>query len=177
LSASFEHCSIPLTCEVGNVARTPSSTKPDRISRAVYQVTVVIVGLLSPLGLRAAELLHVEIDFRPVYSLPVVELATSQGKLRLVVDTASNFTSLLRAPKCLRVRLAGQEIHLHPVPIQTSEFAGFNAALPASDQVDGLLGEDFFRRFEVVRFDFPRHKILLVLQLSRGSGKVKEPQG
>ena len=114
---------------------------------------VVLVGLFLSAGLRADEQLQTEIDFKPVYSLPVVELATSQGKIRLVVDTASNFTSLLRAPKCLKVRLAGQEKRLRPVPIQTREFAGFNAALPAADHVDSLLGEDFFGQFESVRFD------------------------
>jgi hypothetical protein len=138
----------------------------------VSQVTVVLVDLILSAGSPPAEPLQAEIDFRQVYSLPVVELATSEGKLRLVVDTASNFTSLLRAPKCLKVKLAGLEIRLYPVPIQTPEFAGFNAALPTADQVDGLLGEDFFRRFESVRFDFPRHKILLVLQPSRASSKV-----
>jgi hypothetical protein len=104
---------------------------------------------------------EVEIDFDPVFSLPVVELATSQGKLRLVVDTASNYTSLPRAPKSLVVRIAGREILLHPAPIQTREFAGFNASVPAGQRVDGLLGEDFFVQFESVRFDFPRRKIIL----------------
>ena len=137
------------------------------------QVTLVLVDLILSAGSRVAEPLQVEVDFKQVYSLPVVEPATSEGKLRLVVDTASNLTSLLRAPKCLKVKLAGREIRLYPVPIQTPEFAGFNAALPTADQVDGLLGEDFFRRFESVRLDFPRHKILLVLQPSRASSKVK----
>ena len=155
------------------MARTGRWTKPGRIPRTASQMTVVLVGLFLSAGLRADEPLQAEIDFKPVYSLPVVELATSQGKIRLVVDTASNFTSLLRAPKCLKVRLAGQEIRLRPVPIQTREFAGFNVALPAADHVDGLLGEDFFGHFESVRFDFRRHKILLVLQPSRASSKVK----
>jgi len=92
------------------------------------QVTVVLVDLILSAGSRVAEPLQVEVDFKQVYSLPVVELATSEGKLRLVVDTASNLTSLLRAPKCLKVKLAGREIRLYPVPIQTPEFAGFNAA-------------------------------------------------
>ncbi len=60
-----------------------------------------------------------------------------------------------------------------PVPIQTPEFAGFNAALPVADQVDGLLGEDFFGQFESVRFDFRRRKIRLVLQASTASNKVE----
>ncbi len=141
--------------------------------RTAPQVTAALVALFLPAGLRAAEPPQAEIDFNPVYSLPVAELATSQGKLRLVVDTASNFTSLLRAPKCLKVRLAGQEILLHPVPIQTPEFAGFNAAVPGADRVDGLLGEDFFRQFESVRFDFLRHKILLVSHPPKASTKVK----
>jgi|GEM_PF-6204581 len=101
----------------------------------------------------------VEIDFDPVFSLPVVELTTSQGKLRFVVDTASNYTSLPRAPKNLVVRI---EILLHPAPIQTREFAGFNASVPAAQRVDGWLGEDFFVQFESVRFDFPRRKIVLI---------------
>jgi hypothetical protein len=136
-------------------------------------MTVIPVGLLLSTELRGDGALQAEIDFKAVYSLPVVELATPQGKIRLVVDTASNFTSLLRAPKCLKVRLAGQEIQLRPVPIQTPEFAGFNTALPVADQVDGLLGEDFFDHFDSVRFDFQRHKILLVLRPSSGSSKVK----
>jgi len=155
------------------VARTAKWTKPGRIPRTASQVAVVLVGLFLSAGLRADEPLQAEIDLKPVYSLPVVELATSQGKIRLVVDTASNFTSLLRAPKCLKVRLGGQEIRLRPVPIQTPTFAGFNAALPAADHVDGLLGEDFFGQFEFVRFDFRRHKILLVLQPSRASSELK----
>jgi len=155
------------------VARTAKWRKPGRIPRTASQVTAIVVGLFLSAGLRADEPLQAEIDFKPVYSLPVVDLATSQGKIRLVVDTASNFTSLLRAPKCLKVRLAGQEIRLRPVPIQTPEFSGFNAALPAADQVDGLLGEDFFGQFESVRFDFRRHKILLVLEPSKASSKVK----
>jgi len=68
-------------------------------------MAVVLVGLLLSAGLRANEQLQTEIDFKPVYSLPAVGLATSQGKIRLVVDTGSNFTSLLRAPKCLKLRL------------------------------------------------------------------------
>ena len=79
-------------------------------------MAVVLVGLFLSAGLRADEPLQTEIDFKPVYSLPVVELATSQGKIRLVVDTASNFTSLLRAPKCLEVRLGGQEIRFATRP-------------------------------------------------------------
>ena len=112
------------------MARTARWTKPGRIPRTASQMTVVLVGLFLSAGLRADEPLQAEIDFKPVYSLPVVELATSQGKIRLVVDTASNFTSLLRAPKCLKVRLAGQEIRLRPVPIQTRVFAGFKSPFP-----------------------------------------------
>jgi hypothetical protein len=137
------------------------------------QVTVVLVSLCLSAGLQAAEPLQAEIDFKLVYSLPVVELATSEGKLRLVVDTASNLTSLIRSPKYLKVRLAGQEIRLRPAPIKTPEFAGLNAALPALDQVDGLLGEDFFRQFESVRFDFARHKMVLVLQPSMACSKAQ----
>ena len=155
------------------MARTARWTKPGRIPRTASQMTVVLVGLFLSAGLRADEPLQAEIDFKPVYSLPVVELATSQGKIRLVVDTASNFTCLLRPPNWIKVRLAGQEILLHPAPIRTPEFAGFNAALPAADHVDGLLGGDFFGQFESVRFDFRRHKILLVLQPSRASSEVK----
>jgi hypothetical protein len=139
----------------------------------VSQATVVLVGLFLSAGLQATEPLQAEIDLKLVYSLPVVELATSEGKLRLVVDTASNFTSLIRSPKRLKVRLVGQEILLHPAPIKTPEFAWFNAALPAPDQVDGLLGEDFFRQFESVRFDFARRKMVLVLQPSMACSKVK----
>ena len=88
--------------EVGNVARTATWRKPGRIPRTASQVTAVVVGLFLSAGLRADEPLQAEIDFKPVYSLPVVDLATSQGKIRLVVDTASNFTSLLRAPSASR---------------------------------------------------------------------------
>jgi len=84
------------------VARTAKWTKPGRIPRTASQVAVVLVGLFLSAGLRADEPLQAEIDFKPVYSLPVVDLATSQGKIRLVVDTASNFTSLLRAPSASR---------------------------------------------------------------------------
>ena len=131
--------------------------------RTAFHLTVVMVGLILPDRLRAAEPSQVEIDFKPVHGLPVVELVTSQGKIRLVVDTASNFTSLLRPPNWIKVRLARQEILLHPAPIQTPEFSSLNATLPAADQVDGLLGEDFFAQFESVRFDFLRHKLCLIL--------------
>jgi len=158
--------------EVGNAAGTPRSATPGKTPSSVLRVTAALAALFLSAGLPAAEPLQAEIDFQSVYGIPVVELATSEGKLRLVVDTASNFTSLLRGPKRLRVRLAGQEILLHPVPIQTREFAGFNAAVSSTDQVDGLLGEDFFRQFESVRFDFPRHKILLVLNPPKAHAKV-----
>jgi hypothetical protein len=125
-------------------------------------VVILLAGLFLPGAFAAGGgSSDVEIDFDPVFTLPVVELTTSQGKLRLVVDTASNYTSLLRAPKSLLVRLAGREILLHPAPIQTREFAGFNTSVPADRRVDGLLGEDFFVQFESVRFDFPRRKIVL----------------
>jgi hypothetical protein len=56
-----------------------------RMARTAFHLTVVLVGLFLSGRLRAAEPLQTEIDFKLVYSLPVVELATSQGKIRLVV--------------------------------------------------------------------------------------------
>ena len=112
------------------MARTAKWRKPGRIPRTASQVTAVVVGLFLSAGLRADEPLQAEIDFKPVYSLPVVELATSQGKIRLVVDTASNFTSLLRAPKCLKVRLAGQEIRLRPSRFRLLSFPGSTPPFP-----------------------------------------------
>jgi len=50
--------------------------------RTAFHLTVVLVGLFLSDRLRAAEPSQVEIEFKPVYGLPVVELVTSQGKIR-----------------------------------------------------------------------------------------------
>jgi hypothetical protein len=98
---------------------------------------------------------HHTLTFDKVLGMPVVTIRTSQGNRRFVLDTGSVISSMdINRDKELELRVAGREITVRFRPTQTKVFREFEAMLPPTERVDGILGSDFMRHFRHVTFDF-----------------------
>jgi hypothetical protein len=72
-----------------------------------------------------------------------------------VLDTGSNISTMnLKTEETLRLSVAGKGFALQFKPTQTHMFDEFEAMLPRTERVDGILGSDFMRHFHHVVFDF-----------------------
>ena len=95
------------------------------------------------------------LTFDEVLGMPVVTLHTSQGKRRFVLDTGSVISSMdIEQDKELKLIIAGRNFSVRFRPTQTIVFHQFEALLPPTEHVDGILGSDFMRHFRHVTFDF-----------------------
>jgi len=93
--------------------------------------------------------------FDELLGMPVITVQTSQGKRRFVLDTGSVISSMdIRADQELKVSVAGQRFTVRFRPTQTEVFHQFEALLPSTEHVDGILGSDFMRHFRYIRFNF-----------------------
>ena len=87
--------------------------------------------------------------------MPIITVQTSLGKRRFVLDTGSNISTMnIRTEKDLLLEVAGKQFTVRFRPTQTEVFHKFEALLPPSEHVDGILGSDFMRHFRHVVFDF-----------------------
>jgi hypothetical protein len=93
--------------------------------------------------------------FDKVLGMPVITIHTSEGKKRFVLDTGSAISSMdINSDKGLSLSIAGKQITVRFRPTQTEVFHEFEALLPPTEHVDGILGSDFMRHFRHVTFDF-----------------------
>jgi hypothetical protein len=95
------------------------------------------------------------LTFDEVLGMPVITIHTSQGKRRFVLDTGSVISSMdINRDKELNLSVAGKQFTVRFRPTQTKVFHEFEAMLPPTEHVDGILGSDFMRHFRHVTFDF-----------------------
>ncbi len=121
----------------------------------VNKAVILMVALTTSGSLYAGGRKTKIIIFDEVIGMPIVSIKTSDGKKRFVLDTGSNISTMnIRAEKSLSVSLAGKQFTLKFEPTQTEVFNRFQAMLPPSERVDGILGSDFMRHFHRVTFDF-----------------------
>jgi hypothetical protein len=93
--------------------------------------------------------------FDEVLGMPIITIQTSQGKKRFVLDTGSNISTMdVKTEKELSLSVAGKQFTVRFKPTQTPVFHEFEATLPPTERVDGILGSDFMRHFRHVVFDF-----------------------
>ena len=93
--------------------------------------------------------------FDEVLGMPIITVQTSQGKRRFVLDTGSNISTMdIEGEQELKLSVAGKQFKLRFRPTQTEMFHEFEASLPPTEHVDGILGSDFMRHFHHVSFDF-----------------------
>jgi len=93
--------------------------------------------------------------FDKVLGMPVITIHTSEGKKRFVLDTGSAISSMdINSDKGLNLSIAGKQFTVRFRPTQTEVFHEFEALLPPTEHVDGILGSDFMRHFRHVTFDF-----------------------
>jgi hypothetical protein len=93
--------------------------------------------------------------FDDVLGMAVITIRTSQGKKRFVLDTGSVVSSMdINRDKELKISVAGKQFTVRFRPPQTKVFYDFEALLPPTEHVDGILGSDFMRHFRRVTFDF-----------------------
>jgi len=98
---------------------------------------------------------HHTLTFDKVLGMPVITIHTSQGTKRFVLDTGSVISSMdINSDKDLNLSVAGKQFNERFRPTQTSVFHEFEALLPPTEHVDGILGSDFMRHFRHVTFDF-----------------------
>jgi hypothetical protein len=95
------------------------------------------------------------VTFEEVLGMPVVTIQTAEGKRRFVLDTGSVISSMdIERDKELNLTIAGKQFTVRFRPTQTKVFHEFEALLPSTEHVDGILGSDFMRHFRHVTFDF-----------------------
>jgi hypothetical protein len=98
---------------------------------------------------------HHTLTFDKVLGMPVITIHTSQGTRRFVLDTGSVISSMdINRDKELGLSVAGRQFTVRFRPTQTEVFHEFEALLPPTEHVDGILGSDFMRHFRHVTFDF-----------------------
>ncbi len=94
--------------------------------------------------------------------IPVVELSTSQGKIRMVVDTGSNGTTVENLKdENLVIHLKGLEVPVKVHRTVTPILAHFNSFAGLRHRVHGIIGNDFFNSFDFCTFDFRRNELRL----------------
>jgi hypothetical protein len=115
----------------------------------------LIVALMMSSTLYAGGRKPKTVIFDTVLGMPVITIQTSQGKRRYVLDTGSNISTMnVKKEKKLSVRVAGKQFTQRFRPTQTDVFDRFQAMLPPTERVDGILGSDFMGHFHHVTFDF-----------------------
>jgi hypothetical protein len=115
----------------------------------------LILAFTLPGSLTAARHKPKTLVFDEVLGMPVITVQTSQGKRRFVLDTGSNISTMnVKKAKKLSLSVAGKRFTLRFKPTQTEVFNDFEARLPPTQRVDGILGSDFMRHFRHVIFDF-----------------------
>jgi hypothetical protein len=115
----------------------------------------IMVALMLSGPVYAGANKHHTIIFDEVLGMPVITIHTSQGKKRFVLDTGSAISSMdLERDKELKLSVAGKQFSVRFRPTQTIVFHEFEAMLPPTEHVDGILGSDFMRHFRHVTFDF-----------------------
>jgi hypothetical protein len=116
-------------------------------------LAIVALLLSSPLcaGRRKPNIL----TFDEVLGMPIITVQTSQGKRRFVLDTGSSISTMnIARDQDLTLHVAGKQFKVRFRPTQTEMFREFQAMLPPTEHVDGILGSDFLRHFHHVAFDF-----------------------
>jgi hypothetical protein len=115
----------------------------------------VLAALMLSSPLCAARHKPETLIFDEVLGMPIITVQTSQGKRRFVLDTGSSISTMdIERDQELRLSVAGKQFDLRFRPTQTEIFHEFEAALPPTEHVDGILGSDFMRHFHHVSFDF-----------------------
>ena len=117
-------------------------------------LSIVIVLMLSnPLYAGRSKPTILILD--EVLGMPIISIRTSQGERRFVLDTGSAISTMdIKTDKELILSVAGKQFALRFRPTQTEVFHEFEALLPPTEHVDGILGSDFMRHFRHVIFDF-----------------------
>ena len=109
--------------------------------------------------------------------LEIVVLRTSQGRLRMVVDTGSNATTLETfTERVLTVHLDGLDVRLPVHRVATPVLAEFNRSAARRERVNGILGGDFFRQFDLLQLDY-RNNQLILTRLDRRQGREVSSAG
>ena len=115
----------------------------------------LLAALMLSSPLSAARHKPETLIFDEVLGMPIITVQTSQGKRRFVLDTGSNISTMdIEIEQELRLNVAGKQFNLRFKPTQTEMFHEFEASLPPTEHVDGILGSDFMRHFHHVSFDF-----------------------
>lgn len=133
-----------------------------RIPRAA-KIGILSLTLSGRAMARHKDIGTVILDFEVVEGLVTVQVQTSAGSLRLLVDTGSNATTLdeTSPPRKLVIKVRSYAVSVKPYPTQTVVFAQFNRMVPKEQRLDGVLGQDFFSQFSSVTFDYVHHRLLL----------------
>ena len=117
-------------------------------------LSIVVVLMLSR-PLYAGRSKPTTLIFDEVLGMPIIRIRTSQGERRFVLDTGSSISTMdIKTEEELILNVAGKQFTLRFRPTQTEVFHEFEAALPPTEHVDGILGSDFMRHFRHVIFDF-----------------------
>jgi hypothetical protein len=98
-----------------------------------------------------------------ISGIPVVELSTTHGMLRMVIDTGSNGTTLddFRDENIV-VHLEGLDISMKVYSTATPVLARFNASVGKKKAVRGIMGNDFFSHFDLFTLDYQHGKLTLI---------------
>jgi hypothetical protein len=125
--------------------------------------TLILLALTLPMPAMARHKDAVTLEFEVIEGLPIVQVKTSAGNLRLLADTGSNATTLDRvsARGSLAIEVKDCKVLVKPYATQTPVFAEFNASVPKEQRLDGVLGQDFFSQFSSVAFDYAHHRLIL----------------
>ena len=125
-------------------------------TRSAVRVAIsMVVALMLSGELYAGRAKSKTLVFDEVLGMPIITVQTSQGKRRFVLDTGSNISTMdIRKETDLSLSIAGKRFTIRFRPTQTEMFHAFEALLPPTQHVDGILGSDFMRHFRHVVFDF-----------------------
>ena len=115
----------------------------------------IIAAIALSTSLDAAPHKPITVSFQEVMGMPIITVRTSQGKRRFVLDTGSAISTMdILEARELSLSVGNKQFKVRFLPTQTPVFREFEAALPSTEHVDGILGSDFMRHFRQVSFDF-----------------------
>jgi hypothetical protein len=118
-------------------------------------VLTTVVALMMTSPLYAGRHKPKTLNFDEVLGMPIITIRTSQGDRRFVLDTGSNISTMdVKTERELILSVAGKQFTVRFKPTQTPVFREFEAMLPPTEHVDGILGSDFMQHFRHVTFDF-----------------------
>jgi hypothetical protein len=136
----------------GRISRGISAFSAEIVMKKPISIMVVLM-LSGPVYARGNKP-HIVV-FDKVLGMPVITIHTSEGRKRFVLDTGSAISSMdINRDKALNLSVAGKQFTVQFRPTQTEVFFKFEALLPPTEHVDGILGSDFMRHFRHVTFDF-----------------------